>query len=164
LDEDARQWEETNRRDKWDRTYKKRLRNCKEQPNNTGAMDALNAEYEEEQARRRDWDTKDQRSQNLSSLSVSASPTGLPMASSEPNTRPSGLMNPSTSSSGIVSLPPNAVPSNQDSFIATGIDGRSIAGSNIHAKDSVASASPAGDSGKSKRDVLKSIFGKRRSN
>ncbi|KAH8586047.1 hypothetical protein B0O99DRAFT_91778 [Bisporella sp. PMI_857] len=60
FDEDARQWEETNRRENWDRNYEKRLRAYKKQPNNAGVMDVLNAEYEIEQARRRDWDTKDQ--------------------------------------------------------------------------------------------------------
>ncbi|KFY19431.1 hypothetical protein V493_07966, partial [Pseudogymnoascus sp. VKM F-4281 (FW-2241)] len=148
LDDDTRRWEETNRRDKWSRGYERRLRACKEQPDNTGAIDALKAEYEKEQDRRRDWDAEDQRPRKLSSESVSKSSAGLPVAPSESNTWPKGLVSPSDSSIEIINSPPS--PARR----------KSIAGLNISTKDSVASASSAGNFKKSRRDVLKSLFGK----
>ncbi|XHF99751.1 hypothetical protein AWENTII_003240 [Aspergillus wentii] len=59
-DKEIRQWEETNRREKWDRGYKKRLHACELQANHADAVDALRAEYDQEQANRRDWDSKNQ--------------------------------------------------------------------------------------------------------
>lgn len=73
MSEDNRQWEETNRRDKWDRSHDKRLRACKRLADSKAVMDNLNVEYEEEHARRRAWDEDGGVSASMNSLALSSS-------------------------------------------------------------------------------------------
>jgi hypothetical protein len=84
FDDEMSQWEETNRREKWDRSYEKRLRMCRMQPDSTAALDALQAEYVREHANRRDWDSKYQQPLNSSSSSVPVSSTDI--STSTPDT------------------------------------------------------------------------------
>lgn len=85
FDDETAQWQETNRRDNWDRSYERRLRLCRMQPENTVALDALQVEYEREHRSRRDWDSKLQRPPNSSSSSVPISSTNSPATPSPDN-------------------------------------------------------------------------------
>lgn len=72
-EDDRLEWEETNRRDKWDRAYDKRVRLCRRLPDSAAVLADLNLEYMVEQSRRRDWDTLAQTAKSLRSLDLTSS-------------------------------------------------------------------------------------------
>lgn len=72
-EDDKLEWEETNRRDKWDRAYDKRVRLSRRLPDSAAVLADLNLEYMVEQSRRRDWDTLAQTAKSLRSLGLTSS-------------------------------------------------------------------------------------------